>query len=218
MHMITTILRQCAHKATTLAIIPGVIIGMSLASSVAAAPPQKVSYYGTAVTSAVPGKPFTLKFRVQNIGDDIYSGVKVIFHIPDGLTYSSVGPDDASIDGQTITWENVPLEPDQSFYPSFTFAVDSGTAIKTKLNIWVEVLGTGMENTSTNFSVTAAAATKTTKTTLTSADVNSLFNSVYGRTPTAKELKYWLGRRTDKPGRTALLGAIAYAKANSIKH
>lgn len=199
--------------------IASIIVGLSLGSSALAAAPIQVKYKGAAITTAVPGKPFNMNFEVKNTTGEVYNGVKVIFHLPEGVSHSMVSPDDSQIDSDTVTWSNVPMESDQSFYPSFTFTVDSGTPLKTKKTIWVQVLGSGMDETSKNFSITtvAKAPAKTTSL-LTSADVTNLFKSVYGRTPTARELKYWVSRRSDKPGRTALLGAIVFHKANKISH
>lgn len=195
------------------------ITGVALALPAVAAPPHAVSHKGTPVTTAVPGEPFTMKFQVKNTGTTTFSGVKVIFHIPKEFTHSAVAPANADIQDDIISWSNVPIESDKPFYPSFTFTMESGTPLKTKVNIWVEVTGKDMEATSTNFSVTARAASATKAvSTLSSADISSMFQSVYGRAATASELKYWLGRRTDKPGRTALTGAIAYHKALDIKH
>lgn len=195
-----------------------VVIGISVAGSAAAAP-YAVTYSGTPVTTAVPGKPFTLKFQVKNTGDTTYSGVKVIFHVPEEFINGSVSPGDAVIEDGTISWVNLAQAGGKSFYPSFSFTVDSGTPLKKKLPVWVEVMGTGMEATSTNFSVTtrAASAAKTAST-LSSTDISTLFQLVYGRIPTTRELKYWLGRRPDKPQRTALLGAMTYHKDRSITH
>lgn len=200
-----------------LSAIAAVTAGLAIGQSAAAAP-QKVTYHGTPVTTAVAGKPFDIKFRVKNIGDTAYSGVQVTFHLPHELTHSKISPANAVADDDTITWTNVPLEAGQSFYPSFTFTVDAGTSLKTKLSIWVEVTGQNMEATSTNFSITTKSASAAKKTALSSADVKSIFTTVYGRAPTASELKYWLGRRTAKPTRTSLLGAVAYHKAQNIKH
>lgn len=200
-------------------IVTGLVLALSFASPALAAPPYTVNYAGTPVTAAVPGKPFMLNFKVTNTGTTVYSGVKVIFHLPDELESSKVAPADARIEDNTITWMNVPIAAGKAFYPSFTFTIKSGTPLTTKVSIWVEVTGSGMEATSTNFSVIArsTASTKTTST-LTSADITAMFQSVYGRTSTASELKYWLGRRTDKPGRTALLGAMGYHQAQGITH
>ena len=216
MHYI--IARKRAPLTTAVMAVAVVLLGVSMGSVVNAAPPQTVTYVGTPVTKAAPGKPFNLKFRVKNTGNTTYSGVKVIFHIPDGLTYSTVAPDSADIDENTITWTDVPLEPDQSFYPSFTFTLDSGKSLGSKTSIWVQVTGDDMEETSRNFSVIAVPAAAVKKTTLSSTDVSTLFYSVYLRTPTTAELKYWLARRTDKPTRAVLLGAMAFHKANNITH
>jgi hypothetical protein len=182
------------------------------------ASPQKVTYKGAAVTTAVPGKAFPIAFQVKNIGDTNYAGVKVIFHFPGDFTISNVAPGAGVVDGSEVSWSNVPLEVGKSFYPSFTLTMDSGTPVKTKQNIWVEVTGEGMEATSQNFSITAVKATAVKKTTLSSSDVSALFQSVYGRVPTSSELKYWNGRRSDKPTSTALLGAMGYHKAQGINH
>lgn len=217
--MFSTVRPKSTRSVSALCAIIAVTLGVLLGNSAQAAAPQTVSYHGTRVTTAVPGKPTTIKFRVKNTGDTTYSEVKVIFHIPGGLTTSSVAPADAVIEDDTISWVNVPLVAGQSFYPALTFTLDSGTALKTKKQLWVEVTGTDMEATSTNFSVTAVSSVSTkTASTLTSSDVKAMFESVYGRTPTASELTYWLGRRTDKPQRSVLLGAIAYHKNLNIKH
>lgn len=199
-------------------VVGGVVLGVLVASSAAAAPPQTVSYSGTKVTTAVPGKAFTLKFQVKNTSSDAYSGVKVTFHVPEGLKHTSVSPGGASIYDDIVSWD-IPSVAGQSFYPAFTFSIDKSVAIGKKMSLWVEVTGSGMETTSQNFSVTAvkSTATKTTST-LSSADVKSLFQEVYGRAPAVSELTYWLGRRTDKPSRTALLGAMAYHKDKNIQH
>lgn len=207
------------RQTTTLLLVAGVVAGVSLGGRTAAAAPITVGYSGTRVTTATPGKPFTLKFQVKNAGSEAFSGVKVTFHIPEGLKHSQVSPADAMVDENTIMWENLYMDAGQSFYPTFTFTLDSGTSLNSKRNIWVEAQGTDMEATSVNFSITAkAAAVRRATSTLTSADVKSMFQSVYDRTPTASELRYWLGRRTDKPQRSALLGAMAYHKAQNIRH
>lgn len=192
--------------------------GVSFSPAALAAQPHSVSYYGTRVTTAVPGKPAAVKFQVKNTGTTAYSGIKVIFHIPNGLQHSKVAPADADIHDDTVTWNNVPMAAGKSFYPSFTFTIDAGTPVNTKKSIWVEVTADDMEATSANFSLTAKPATATATTTLTSADIKSMFQTTYGRTPAASELTYWLGRRTDKPQRTPLLGAMAYHKAMNIAH
>ena len=216
LYMFSTEDRQWGKVLATLCVVVTVGLGISLAVWTTAAPPISVTYRGARVTTAVPGKPFTVSFQVKNTGTETYSGATVIFHIPDGLTHSKVVPADAQIQDDTITWTNIPFEGGQSFYPSFTFTVDKGTPIDTKLRLWFEVTGNGFETTSTNFSVTAKAATATS--TLSSSDITSLFQSVYGRTPTSSELTYWLGRRSDKPARSSLLGAMMYHKALSIPH
>lgn len=189
------------------------VLGMGVAW---AAPPYSVNYVGTPVTSAVPGKPFTLKLAVKNTGTTVYSGVKVTVHIPEGLTHSMVAPANASIHDDIIQWSDVPIEAGKSFYPTIALTMASGTPVKTKLNIWVEVTGKDMEANSVNFGITAVKSAATSR--LTSTDVKSMFSSVYGRTPTSSELTYWLGRRSDKPGRAALLGAMGYHQANKISH
>jgi hypothetical protein len=195
-----------------------VVVGTSVAGSALAAAPQTVTYQGTPVTTAVPGKAVTLKFRVKNTSNDTYSGVKVTFHMPSDVNVSAVQPGNSTVDGNDISWQDVPLVPGQSFYPVFTATLDSGTPINSKMNIWVQIDGKDMQETSTNFSITAKKTTTVTPSTLSSTDVSNLFKSVYGRAPSASELKYWLSRRADKPGKTALWGAIAFAKANNIKH
>lgn len=198
------------------AFVVAAFIGGLTTASPALAAPQQVTYLGKAVTTAVPGKAFAIKFRVKNVSDDAYDGVKVTFHMPGDFDINAVGPNDAIIDGSDVYWTNVPLQAGKSFYPSFTLTMDSGTALKTKERIWVEVTGNGMEATSQNFSIMAVAAKKAT--TLTPADVSSMFKAVYGRTATASELKYWTGRRTDKPTRTALQGAMGFHQAQAITH
>ncbi len=201
-------------------LVAGVVAVALLVSTALAAPPYSVSYNGTAVTTAVPGTTFTFKLQVKNTGTTVYSGVKVILHIPEGLTHSKVAPGDALVQDDIISWSDVPIGAGKAFYPTITFTMDSGTPLKTKLNLWVEVTGSGMEANSANFSITAvkSVTTTTSTSTLSSADISSMFQSVYGRMPTTSELKYWLGRRSDKPGRTALLGAMGYHKANNIAH
>ena len=200
---------------TALFTIVGVLLGIFFSGSAAAAPPHKVSYSGTPVTTAVPGKPFTLKFQVKNTGSTAYSGIEVKFHIPNGFTHSKISPADARAEDDIISWVNVPIEAGKSFYPSLTLTIDSGTPANTKLTLWVEVTGTDMEATSTNFSVTAR---KDATSTLSSTDISTLFQAIYGRSPSTSELQYWLGRRADKPDRTSLQGAMAYHKDRSIKH
>lgn len=198
--------------------VGGIILGLVVATSVVAAPPQKVTYRGAPVTSAVPGKVFSLSLQVKNTGSTTYSDVSVIVHIPDGLSHSAVTPSGATISDNTITWTNVPLIPGQSFYPVITLTLEKGTALKTKKNIWVEVTGADMETTSTNFSITAVSTAKQVVTALTSADITSMFQFVYGRTPTSSELTYWLSRRADKPSRGALQGALQHHRAKGIAH
>lgn len=199
-------------------VVIGGTLGVLFGFSATAAPPHTVSYRGTPVTTAVPGKPFTLNLQVKNTGGTAYSGVKVIFHVPDGLEHSKVAPANARVEDDLIWWTDVPIRPGESFYPSITFTLKSGTPLGTKLQLWVEVTGSDMEATSTNFSITARATSAPSVTTLSSADISSLFASVYGRAPSVSELKYWLGRRTDKPQRAALLGAMGYHKARGIGH
>lgn len=203
-----------------LAGLVGVVAVFVLVSSALAAPPYTVGYNGTPVTTAVPGQPFTLKLQVKNTGTTVYPGVKVVLHVPAGLTHSKVAPADAVVQDDIISWSDVPIATGKFFYPTITFTMDSGTPLKTKLNVWVEVTGKDMEANSANFSITAvkSVSATTTGSTLASADISSMFASVYGRTPTASELKYWLGRRSDKPGRSALLGAMGYHKALNISH
>lgn len=148
--MSTTIVRRTISAAL-------IITGILGAQAALAAPPQKVTYHGKAVTTGVIGKSVTLKFRVKNTSDVAYSGVRVTFHVPSGLTSTKVAPNDAVISDDLIYWDNVPLEAGKSFYPTLTFKVDSDTPLKKKLNIWVEVTGTDMEATSSNFSVTTTA-------------------------------------------------------------
>lgn len=200
--------------------VVGVVLVLVLASSALAAPAYSVGYNGTAVTTAVPGKPFTLKLQVKNTGTTVYSGVTVKVHVPEGLTHSGISPADSVAQDDIIQWSDVPITAGKSFYPAITFKMDSGTPLKTKLNIWVEVTGTDMEANSVNFGITAVKSVSavTTTSTLSSADISSMFASVYGRAATSSELTYWLGRRTDKPGRTALLGAMGYHRANNISH
>ncbi len=219
--MITHIVRRWGKVSIALGTTLGVVAGIIFVGSASAAPPMAVTYSGARVTTAVPGKSFSVKFQVKNTGSSATSDVKVIFHIPDGLTHTKVSPADAAIEDGTITWSNQSFDAGKAMYPSFTFTLDSGTPLKTKKNIWVEVTGTDMEATSTNFSVTAVKATTTatkTTSTLSSTDITSMFETVYGRTPTVSEKTYWLGRRTDKPGRTALQGAMGYHQAMGIVH
>jgi hypothetical protein len=211
------LLRTWGRRYTVFVILMALVIGISVAPIVRAAP-HGVTYRGAPVTTAVPGKPFTVSFRVTNTSAETYSGVNVIFHIPDRLTHSKVSPAHAELADDLVIWRNLTMTGGQSFTPSFTFTVDSGTLLKTKLPIWVEVTGTDMEATSTNFSVTTKAATASINSALTSIDIKNLFQGVYGRMPSSSELTYWLGRRADKPGRTALTGAMGYHKANNIVH
>ena len=204
-------------RGVSYAFVVAALIGGLGVASPALAGPQKVTYKGAAVTTAVPGKAFKMNFQVKNTSEDTYSGIKVIFHFPGDFTISAVGPGDSVIDGNEVYWTNVPLNPGKSFYPSFTLATDSGMAIGSKQNIWIEVTGLdGMPSTSQNFSITAVK--KVAVATLSSAQVSDLFKGVYGRVPTASELKYWLGRRSNKPGSVALQGAMAFHKAQNIAH
>lgn len=195
-----------------------VVVGLLIGTSVSAAPPHKASYLGAPVTTAVPGKSFILKLQVKNTGTTTYEDVKVIIHIPEGISHTSVSPGDADVSDNTITWSNVPLASGQTFKPTLTLTLAAGTSLKTKQNIWVEVLGTDMESTSTNFSITAVSTAKTVVTNLTAADITSMFQTIYKRTPTSSELTYWMSRRADKPSRGALQGAMGYHKAQGIAH
>lgn len=200
-------------------IIASVVVGgLLFSSSVSAAPPHKVSYNGAPVTTAVPGKSFVLKLQVKNTGTTTYEDVKVIIHIPEGISHTSVSPADADVSDNTITWSHVPLAGGQIFKPTLTLTLASGTSLKSKQNIWVEVLGTDMEATSTNFSITAVSTAKTVVANLTSADITNMFQTIYKRTPSSSELIYWMSRRADKPSRGALQGAIGYHKAQGIAH
>lgn len=204
-----------AKLVVSLALAFFLILGVAVGGRAQAAP-QVVTQHGTAVTTAVPGKPFTIKFRVKNSGDTTYDGVKVTFHLPGDLSVTSIAPNDATVDGNDVYWTNVPIAGGKSFYPTLTLTMDSGTPLKTKQRIWVEVTGNDMEATSTNFSVTAVAAKKAT--TLTSTDVTTMFQEVYGRAPAKSELTYWMGRRGDKPTKTSLQGAMGFHKAQGITH
>ncbi len=196
-----------------------VAAGVSFGRAAAAAPPQTVGYHGTRVTTAIPAKPFTLSFQVKNTSSETYSGVQVTFHIPNGLQVTKVAPANAVVQDDLVYWTNVPIAPGKSFWPTLTMNFEAGTPVKTKKTIWMEVTGTDMEATSTNFSITAVSANVVkVGVTLTSADIKSMFLSVYGRVPTGTELSYWLGRRADKPGRGPLQGAMAFHKAVNIKH
>lgn len=221
--MISFIDRRWGVLVSAFGVVAVVALGLLFVSSVIAAPPYAVTYRGTPVTIAVPGKPVTINFEVENTGTTVYSGVKVIFHIPEGLTHTKVMPANAAIVDDTITWINVPVAAGKSFYPSLTVTMDSGTPLKTKKSIWVEVTGTDMEANSQNFSLTAVSAsvaktTTVTTTTLSSADVSSLFQLAYGRGATTSELTYWLGRRVDKSARDSLFGAMQYHKLLNISH
>ncbi len=198
-------------------------IGILQSRPVAAAPPYAVTYKGAAVTTGVPGKAFTVNWEVTNTGNTEYSGVKVIYHIPEGLSHSKVSPANAGVIDDIISWENVPIGAGKSFYPSLTLTVDKGTALKTKKNIWVEVTGDDMEANSQNFSITAVAKQPTTTTTTTTAttsssQVTSLFTAVYGRALTASESTYWTSRLTDKPERLRMFGAMQFHKLLGISH
>jgi len=193
--------------------------------SAIAAPPYTIDYHGTPVTTAVPGKSFTINFEVTNTGTTVYSDVKVIFHIPDGLTHSKVSPTDANIVDNTITWKNVPIAAGKSFYPSLTLTLDSNTKLKTKERIWVQVTGTDLEENSQNFSITAVSKATTPATTTTSGSdlisrINSIHRAVYDRNPTVSEHTYWLGRVTSGAKATfgALLGAMQFHQQNNIRH
>jgi hypothetical protein len=70
----------------------------------------------------------------------------------------------------------------------------------------------------TKASVTKTAAKPAAGSLASISDLNSLFRSVYGRNPTASEWKYWATRLLDKSDRTALVGAMAYHRANKILH
>src|SRR5579864_3603115 len=95
----------------------------TLFASAALAAPQSVTYRGAPVAFAIPGKPFTIKFQVKNTSSDTFSGVKVTFHLPDAITTSAIAPDNSVVDGNDVSWSNVPLVPGQSFYPSFNLKV-----------------------------------------------------------------------------------------------
>lgn len=67
--------------------------------------------------------------------------------------------------------------------------------------------------------VVAKSTTPVSKTkAISSADLTSIFKSVYGRNLAASEKKYWAKRWLDKPDRTALKGAMAYHKQKGIRH
>lgn len=192
---------------------------LAAANPASASPPQSVSYYGAPVETATVGKAFTMNFQVKNTGDDSYTGIKVIYHIPSGLKVSSVSPSDGDIQNDLVTWSGVSLKVNEIFYPSLTATLASSTPAGKEFNIWVEVTRDGMDKTSKTFTVTAkAAAVKKVVAALTAAQVKALFIEVYGRTPTAKELTYWLGRRADKTTSALLKGTMQYHKARNIKH
>ena len=200
--------------------VASVVVWISLfGGSANAAPPYFVGYQGTPVKYAVPGKPITVNYKVTNTGTTVYSGVKVIFHIPSGLTHSSVSPANAELIDDTVTWENVPIAAGKSFYPSLTLTMDANTPLKTKRSVWVEVTGTDMEANSQNFSLTAVAKVAGQATLVsTSSTVNSIFQLVYSRAPTSSESAYWVGRYADKPGRGSLIGAMQYHESLGIAH
>lgn len=204
---------------TTSLTLSTVAVGALLGLPAYAAAPNVVTYQGPAVTAAVPGKTFHLGFKIKNTSTENYQNVQIVFHMPNELNVASVGPNGSTTEDQNVTWSNVPMESKKSFYPTFTANLKSDTPLKTKVSIWVEVKGDNMETTSKNFSITArpgvmpVAASK-----LTAADINALFMTVYGRAPSASEAKYWLGRKTDKPGRNELMGAMAFHKAHNLKH
>ncbi len=214
--MINTIARIRVKTITSLFAAVAIVLALSVGSSALAAP-QAVTYQGTPVTTAVPGKPVTIKFKVTNTSSDNYSGIKVTFHMPGDFTVSKISPGNVVVDGSDIYWVNVPLEAGKSFYPAFTLSMDSGTPLKSKERMWVEVTGNDMEATSVNFSLTAVKATTTTST-LSVSEVSGLFQTVYGRVPTTSELNYWKSRRADKPSSTALAGAMGFHKAQGITH
>lgn len=216
--MINTIAPKGAKTFFSLVSALAVVLALSVGGSALASGPQNVTYKGAAVTTAVPGKPFKINFQIKNTGSSNYADIKVIFHMPGDFTVSKISPGSVVVDGNDIYWKDVPLEAGKSFYPSFTITTDAGTPIKSKQNIWVEVTGKDMEATSQNFSITAVKSTATTSTTLSVADVSSLFQSVYGRVPTTSELNYWKGRRSDKGTSTALSGAMGYHKVQGITH
>lgn len=193
------------------------VASLGLAAPAQATPPQVITYVGTPVKTGVPGKTAVLKLKVTNSTSDNYANISVIFHIPDTLTLDAVSPGSYNYRDGILSWDNVPLEAHTTFSPTLTLKIPSGTAVGKKLNVWAEVTGKDMEGTSQNFPITTVKKVAA-KTTLTSADVKSLFQQVYGRTPTAKELAYWVGRRADKPTAGVLKGAIQYHKDNGISH
>lgn len=206
--------------AALCAVTAGVLIFI-IGGSATAAPPYTVTYQGTPIRNAIPGKPTTVNYKVTNTGDTVYSGVKVIFHMPDGITHTSVAPANSILIDDTVIWENVPIAVGESFYPSLTLVIDTNVPLKTKKSIWVEVTGTDMEASSYNFSLTAvdkivdkaAAAVVSTNN-----KVSSVFQLAYSRAPTTSESSYWVGRYKDKPGLGSLFGAMQYHKILNIKH
>lgn len=49
-------------------------------------------------------------------------------------------------------------------------------------------------------------------------NVNPMFQSVYGRLPTALESAYWISRVKDKPTEPAMIGAMAYHQMHNVQH
>src|SRR5687767_10099167 len=119
--MITTFKKFRGTFITGVGSVSALLALFVVANTVHAAPPITITPYGPAVTTAIPGKPFMMKFHVKNTDTEKYSSVKVIFHIPDDITHSSVTPTGAVILDDTITWTDQTFGSAQSLYPSFTF-------------------------------------------------------------------------------------------------
>jgi hypothetical protein len=210
-------LKTMKYRSLIFGTLISLVIGVVYCTPAQAAP-HTVTYKSTRVTTAIPGKLFHLNLQVKNTSNENYSNVQITFHVPSGIQHSSVSPANAIVQDDTITWYNVPMDANQTFNPSFTFTIDSGIPLNTKFNLWAEVTGDEMESTSANFSITARKTSAVITSSLSSNDIKSMFQSVYGQTPTASELTYWLGRRTDKPQSTPLFGAITYHHTLNIKH
>ena len=222
----TTSLLQSKSLFTLIALTLMVSVMAIFGLRAHAAPPYTIVQTGDSVRQAIPGESFTMDFTVTNTGETVYSGVKVIFHIPQELSHTNVAPANATLEDDIVSWSNVPISAGGTFKPSLTLMLEKGTPLGTKKNIWVEITGDGMESNSQNFSITAVATKAAASAAPAKADtslvskINSIHRAAYDRNPSASEHAYWLGRVNsgDKSSVSALLGAMQYHRAHVINH
>lgn len=182
----------------------------------------------TTSPSGAVGSTVPLNFSIKFIADRC-SKMDVYIQTQDSarqkLTFvSATGPGGAAdVTAEKVHWPKTEFENGVTMDYKVSARIDRGTVGEEIKGFYLYSWCDSNPNAGVAFGtiddlVVKVTASKITVKPVTGTELASIFKSVYGRRMTASEQKYWAVRAKEKADRTALKGAMAYAKQKNAKH